>query len=155
MPRTLLRTFSCRARAFRNLSLEVAILSAAFLSACSQERQVLANNDVASAPVCQPALRLVTERPFSARSGPMEVHAIAVVAGCRSNLERLTPEKERELVTAVFEPFLLEKGGASSRGELNLRHELVSQINSQVAEDLVSDAFVYRLSWKESIPSIQ
>lgn len=133
--------------------LAAVLFVSACVSACIQEGHLVASEDQYKASACQPALRLVTGRPFSARNGPMEVHALAVVAGCKSKLQKIAPNKEEELVTRVLAPFVLEQGGATSRHAMPSQAELVADINSFLGEELVTDAAVYRLSWTERIPS--
>jgi hypothetical protein len=103
---------------------------------------------------CKPALRLVANRPFAARSGPMEIHALAVMAGCKSQLENVTSSQEAALVSEVFVPFVLEGGGvATSRSKQQLQNALVAKVNARLGGHIVSDVLVYRMSWKEYLPA--
>jgi len=150
MLESILIFYHCRPLQRTLVSLAAVLSVSACVCACAQEGRLVATKD--QDPACQPGLRLVTGRPFSARSGPLEVHAIAVIAGCKSKLETIAPDKEKELVSRVLAPFVLEQGGVTSRQAVAPQIKLVADINSVLDEDLVADAVVYRLSWTERIP---
>lgn len=117
----------------------------------AREGTFMGKENLSVSSVCKPALRLVSGRPFTARSGPMEVHAIAVIAGCEEKLQKFARTEEEALITTVLIPFVLEKGGATSQHPMSSQSKLVADMNSMLGEELVSDVVVYRISWTERI----
>jgi hypothetical protein len=133
------------------INMGLLLLLGVCVTSCLSRQDVIKPVNQEKGADCQPTLKMVTGHPLSARSGPMEVHVLAVLAGCRADLQKITSAEETALVSEIFQPFALEGGGVGD--PMKSGAHLAKQINARLGENLVSDVLVYRTSWREHLPA--
>jgi hypothetical protein len=106
-------------------------------------------SDAQEIPLCTPGFVEVSDGPFVARSGPLELHAVGLLVGCKERLGSLTDANREKIVSEILIDALLRE--SQPRSPL-VRGRIVRAVNELLGEQVVSDVFIYRTSFVEYGP---
>ncbi len=104
---------------------------------------------------CSPTFLSITEEAIKVRIDPyLEMGATVILIGCGPDLQKIGP-RDREELRSYFESvieehhYLLER----KRLQVDFRNTLVTDINSLIGQERVSDVLIYDIYSKEFGPA--